>query len=316
MVSGLVLAVLLGPYLFYRAFSFSERLKWQRLPDVDVPAAKFEGTLKVAAWNIAHGRGTAKSNWNEKPEPKVGRIVEIAHFIRELDADVVVLNEVDFSATWSGGLDQGQTIAVHAGYPYYARQCNMDLGFLFGRWQFGNAILSRYPIEDAEVVELPALKEWEDWLAGHKRGLVCTMVLTPNTRINVMGLHLESRGEQIRVDSVKALSEQIAGMDGPLVVAGDLNTTPSAAPFANHTSQGENAFDTLIKSTGMLTAAFDLNDPAQLTFPAWKPKTAIDWVLCTPDDFKVVGHKVHHTQLSDHLPVTMQMRLDKPSDRP
>jgi len=73
----------------------------------------------------------------------------------------VVLNEADFDATWSGGINQAQWIAKHAGYPYHVEQRNYDVSLPFFKPRFGNAILSRWPILDAEQIELPAVSKWE-----------------------------------------------------------------------------------------------------------------------------------------------------------
>ena len=130
LVVGSLLILLFGPYLFYRATSFGERV---RVFSEDGPVAVAPETLRVMIWNIAHGRGVEDSNWSETAEPKVDRILEIAELIKQQDADVVILNEVDYAATWSGNFDQAAAIADVTGYPYYARQTNLDFGFLVGR---------------------------------------------------------------------------------------------------------------------------------------------------------------------------------------
>ena len=315
MVIGLVLILLFGPYLFFRVASFWERTKIICLPDVDIPVSTPDDSLTVVVWNIAHGRGAVRSNWQEKPEGKVRRVIEIAQFIKKLDADIVVLNEVDFSSTWSGGFDQAKAIARNAGFPYYARQCNLDFGFLIGRWQFGNVILSRYPILGVSAVDLPPFRDWEDWLVGRKRGLLCSIDLGKEGTIHVMGLHLEHRGEAIRLESARFLASQLLEIDGPLIVGGDLNTTPSSAPKANLTSSGDNAFDTLIELTGLHPKPLRVDDASQMTFPSWKPHTAIDWLLFSPDHFDWVDDQVMTSDLSDHLPVvTTLLRKRKPQD--
>ena len=180
----IVLAIVLLPYLYYRTTSSWRQLILTEIPSVsDVAAVESstpdsveedQASIRVAAWNIAHGRGSGDSNWKEGGDEKRGRVKQIAAMIKTFDADVVVLNEVDFSATWSGGFDQADLIAREAGYSVYLKQTNLDFGFLVGRWYFGNAILSRLPISEPEVVNLTPLAQWESWLVGHKRSLGCT----------------------------------------------------------------------------------------------------------------------------------------------
>ena len=308
MVGGLLFGILLGPYLFYRANSIQERVRVFKT-DVNEGAREDDGIIDLMVWNIAHGRGVANSNWEEGSTLKANRVMQIAAFIRDINPDVVVLNEVDFSAMWSGGFNQAAAIAEAAGFPYYARQVNLDFGFIFGRFQFGNVILSRFPIVNASVIDLPAFRDWEDWLVGCKRGLMSQLDLGSNRIINLAALHLDYRSEACRVDSVTSLIPRFQEVERPLIVAGDLNTTPSTAPYSSETPSGENAFDLLIESTGLQPAPLQVLNVDQLTFPAWAPKRAIDWVLYQPQFFQMESHQVLPSQLSDHLPVMVRLKI-------
>lgn len=308
---GAILAIALGPYLFFRATSFGERVKVVRVMS-NAAATQEADTLRIMTWNIAHGRGTAESNWSQGAEPKVRRILEIARLIREQQADIVVLNEVDFSATWSGGFDQARAIAEAAGFPWYARQCNLDFGFVFGRFQFGNVVMSRFPIREAQAIDLPPCSVWEDWLVGRKRGLLCT-VDPGGPEISVMGLHLEARGEPIRVQAANYLVKEISKIDRPLVLAGDLNTTPPWAPGVQqkYSPQGyhltENAFEVLVDQSGLRPLPASIDDKSQFTFPSTHPASTIDWVFYDETAFRARSHRVLQTELSDHLPVVVDL---------
>ena len=74
-----------------------------------------------------------------KPSERSDRLREIADFLIEVDADVVVLNEVDFDASWSGHLNQAEFLASRAKYPYRVEQRNLDFRVLGWTWRFGNA---------------------------------------------------------------------------------------------------------------------------------------------------------------------------------
>jgi len=308
MVVGLLLGILLGPYLFYRANSFQERVRVFKTDVSSTPHLNGD-VIDLMVWNIAHGRGVASSNWEEGSTGKAHRVMEIAAFIRSMNADVVVLNEVDFSAMWSGGFDQAAAIAEAAGFPYCARQVNLDFGFIIGRFQFGNVILSRFPITNASVIDLPAFRPWEDWLVGCKRGLMGEMDLGSIGKINLAALHLDHRYEACRVDSVGVLINRFQETLGPLIVAGDLNTTPRTAPYSIETPDGENAFDLLVDSTGLQPAPLQVLNIDQLTFPAWAPERAIDWVLYRLEFFQLESHQVLRSQLSDHRPVMVRLKI-------
>ena len=312
MFLGLIFALILGPYVFYRVSSGPSRIRVVEVSEQSSPR-DFDGTLKVVAWNIAHGRGVADSNWVGDAEQKAKRVMEIAQLIRQLEADVVVLNEVDFAATWSGHFNQAAGIAEAAGFPFFARQANLDFGFLFGRFQFGNVVLSRYPITQARALDLPPYREWEDWLVGRKRGVLCTVAIGKSRSVSIAGLHLEHRSEACRVESVRYLQEELAQLDGPLILLGDLNTTPRNSPQSRETADGYNAFDLLNASIGLQSAPLQILNADQLTFPAWAPVRAIDWILYRTKFFKLVEHEVVPTQLSDHRPVVATFRSIEPS---
>ena len=307
----IALAIILLPFLFFRFTSESRTLVRCEYPEVSAASRKLENgaspVLRVATWNIAHGRGSGDSNWEQGGDQKRKRVDQIAEKIRELNADVVILNEVDFSATWSGGNDQAQQIALKAGYPICIKQANLDFGFLFGRWYFGNAILSRLPIRDAKVVELQPLNEWESWLVGNKRGVSCIVELPNKEEVSVVGLHLESRGEAIRVNQMDDVARHLGMLSPPIVVAGDLNTTPSNFPNSRQDGDGINAFDKMIEQTQFsyqpdsIVGSADTNS-SLMTYSTLQPKSVIDWVLLS-HELRLADQQTIDSPLSDHRPV-------------
>ena len=80
----LLLLVALGPYLFFRATSFSRKIQ---LVEIDAPpaAVEFDGTLRVATWNIAHGRGATFDNWAGDGDSKQERLKAISELIIDMD---------------------------------------------------------------------------------------------------------------------------------------------------------------------------------------------------------------------------------------
>ena len=304
----IALAIIFLPYAFFRLTSDGRtltRCNFSEIQHTDANSTAGVGTtpsFRIATWNIAHGRGSGDSNWKEGGDEKSKRVEEIAVEIRKFDADVVVLNEVDFSATWSGGFDQAELIAKKAGYPICIKQANLDFGFIFGRWYFGNAILSRLPVTNERVVELQPLAEWESQLVGHKRGLSCTVEVSPQHSLSIIGLHLESRGEAIRVKQIDDVARHAGQFSGPLVVAGDLNTTPSQFPNSQSDSDGINAFDKLIEQTEFSYSPNSVAGTQSLTYSSVNPKLLIDWILLS-HELRLIKQEIIDSQLSDHRPV-------------
>ncbi|MDB4766197.1 endonuclease/exonuclease/phosphatase family protein [bacterium] len=307
----IALAIVLLPYAFFRLTSDGRKLIRCDLSEIEYDKA--DATVEdagdstkqkfcIATWNIAHGRGSGDSNWKEGGNEKRKRVEKIAAEIVKFDADVVILNEVDFSATWSGGFDQAELIAKKAGYPICIKQANLDFGFIFGRWYFGNVILSRLPVTDQQVVELQPMADWEAQVVGHKRGLSCTIEISPQHSLSIVGLHLESRGEAIRVKQIDDVARHAGQLTGPIVIAGDLNTTPSNFPNSQTDFSGVNAFDKLIEQTQFSYSPDSVIGTQSLTYSTIEPKLLIDWILLS-HELRLVKQEIIDSQLSDHRPV-------------
>ena len=321
-IALLLLLVALAPYLFSRIFAAKNRIRhFDHSAKMEVleemanlpkplsdksPDLTVESVTKVVAFNIAHGRGPTDDNWEEEGKSKAERIEQIASLLKRLDADVVVLNEVDFDSSWSGRQNQANAIAELAGYRFHVEQRNLDFGFPFASWNFGNAILSKHPITETSVVDFPPLKEWEDWLVGCKRGVVCQINPPGQSPFRIVAVHLEHRNEPVRVQSSKQIID-LAKLGGhPLIAAGDFNSTPVGFPQSNQTC--ENALDVLVASKQFQILPQSPPGPAELTFSSYGPKSTIDWVMLPPD-WAVESYEPVDSDLSDHRPVVASFKI-------
>jgi endonuclease/exonuclease/phosphatase family metal-dependent hydrolase len=226
------------------------------------------------------------------------RLDRIGQLLSRVDADIVVLNEVDFDARWSHSVNQAQYLARRAGYRHWAAQRNYDLRVLFWKWRFGNAVLSKYPITRARVIDFPPYAVWEAWLAGKKKGVVCD-VQVGDDRLRIIGAHLSPRSEFVRVESALMLTEIAAGSSVPVILAGDLNSTPPGFPSAVSDPTGRNALLELTESGQFLASWEKSPGPQYYTFPANRPRSTIDWILIPPD-WNFLGYQVRSSRLSDH----------------
>jgi endonuclease/exonuclease/phosphatase family metal-dependent hydrolase len=300
----LLLAVVLVPYVFSRLASPWRCLSIHAAPDVVSSKSPAPGAqLRIACYNIAHGRGVAVSNWDGgSREERTHRLDQIAELIRGIDADVLVLNEVDFDSSWSHSVNQAQYLAEKAGYPYWAEQRNLDFRILTWKWRFGNAVLSKYPISNARVVDLPGYSTWETVSAGKKRGLVCDITLGDQV-LRVAGVHFSHRSESLRVRSAAALVDIATGSSLPTIVAGDLNSTPPGFPQSASDSSGNNAI-AILDGSGRLQRKPIATPPTNqdLTYHSVEPRCVIDWILIPPK-WRFVQYGVELSHLSDHRPV-------------
>lgn len=294
-VVSLALILTLTPYLYSRITSSWRCLSVHASPGDDAPS--LDGRpLRIACYNIAHGRGQSKSNWTgESKAVRELRLDEIAKQIAFVDADIVVLNEVDFDSSWSFSVNQAKYLADSAGYPYRAEQRNLDFRFLFWTWRFGNAVLSRFPIRESKVLDFPSYSQAETLLAGKKRGLEC-VVDTNGTLIDIAGVHLSHRNEGVRTRSIDLLVDKT----NPKLIAGDFNSTPTGFPGSTTDASVGNAIDRVDETALFQRRPFDSppND-SQLTFHSNNPGSVIDWILAS-EDWKIVDYKAIPSLLSDH----------------
>lgn len=209
----------------------------------------------------------------------------IANQLRTLeDTDVLILNEADVGMKRTGYRDVPRHLAatLHMSYAYAVEFVEVDPVFDLGlekidlpdgneqqrldqdlqidraqyRGLHGNAVLSRYPIERARVLRLPACYDWygkeiqavakleqgKRWTAGKlfrerierevRRGgrmaliVDITVPALPTGRLTVISVHLENRcPPECRQKQMRALLATIRTIDNPVVLAGDLNTS-------------------------------------------------------------------------------------------
>ena len=315
----LIVGVILTPYFISRYQASANRIKLvfddQVLGEKEASEDSNVRSLTVATFNIAHGRGTKAGNWSEGASPKYERIKAIADTLREIDADVVVMNEVDFDSTWSGHQNQAAAIAEAAGYAYRVDQRNLDFRFIYGSFRFGNVILSRYPIADAQVLDFPPEKIWEDWLVGCKRGVVASIRLNQFQRIRVAAVHLEHRSEFSRVAGAKTILNLLDTTGkNPLIAAGDFNSTPTGYPKSRKHHSGDNAMGVLLDGDAFWYEPTAMPRKDQFTFSTMKPTSVIDWILVSKapsqDRSPFNSYRVVDTPLSDHRIVVAEVQLE------
>ena len=295
------------------AVSSAEATDMAGTPEVpDAPAVAALDTIRVLAWNIAHARGdlmqgTLQNFRGGDGATRTARMIRIARVILEADADVVALNEVDFDAAWSDGLNQAEALARGTGYDAWVEQRNFDYSLLLADFAFGNALLSRLPIEEVRPVPIPPHRRIEAALIGAKTAAV-VRIETAAGPVAVVPIHLEFRDAATRLAAVPPL----AGLRDdapPLILAGDFNSSPPGWPGADPTT----AVGELMRLGWQSPRAAMEPASGELTFPSPDPARAIDWVLAEPP-LRILESRVVRgdPELSDHLPVlaVIEVRRD------
>ena len=278
----------------------------------DAPDAATTDTIRVLAWNIAHARGdlmqgTLQNFRGGDGATRTARMIRIARVLLEADADVVALNEVDFDAAWSDGLNQAEALARGTGYDAWVEQRNFDYSLLLAGFAFGNALLSRLPIETARPVPIPPHRRLEAVVIGAKTAAV-VRIETAAGPVAVVPIHLEFRDAATRLAAVPRLAA-LRDDAPPLILAGDFNSSPPGWPGADATT----AVGELMRLGFQSPRAAMEPASGELTFPSPDPVRAIDWVLAEPP-LRILESRVVRgdPELSDHLPVlaVIEVRRD------
>jgi len=170
-------------------------------------------TLRVLTYNIHHGEGT----------DEVFDLERLATVINDLSPDIVALQEVDKNTDRASGVDQAAVLG---------KLCKMHHAFgqamPYSNGQYGEAILSRFPITKTLVHPLP-----------YDRGQEPRAALEAHIQVNgigpivFVGTHLCHQSNENRVQQNQRLGDLLSKDAGPpVILAGDFNARPGSAPMA------------------------------------------------------------------------------------
>lgn len=209
----------------------------------------------------------------------------VAEVIREADADIVALNEVDKSTTRSGGLDQTAELARRAGYPHYV---HVRAATLFGG-DYGLAVLSKHPIVEAKGFTLPTTRLIET------RAVARAVIDLEGQQLSVYVTHLsnEPKRAHLRARQAQFIARLMASDARPKVLAGDLNDTVDSPA--------------LLLLSRNLTETFGeagVGAPETYPLPFPFPNLRLDYVLASKE-LRPTRAMVVRKLASDHYPLVV-----------
>lgn len=203
----------------------------------------------------------------------------IAHMLR--DYDIIALQETDAGSRRSGYQNQIEMLADTAGFDYWHVQVNRNLGRIA---QHGLGLLSRFAPYAISEHKLPG--------AIPGRGALLARFGEKTEPLVVVVTHLAlTRGP--RSQQLAHISKLTQDFEH-VIVMGDTNC-------------GANA---LRKNAALADGRLQVQHTLLPTFPSWRPRRDIDHILVSPS-IHVQSARTLPVQLSDHLPVVMEVRLPK-----
>ena len=291
----LCLAVSLSGVLRLFGYATEPLLSDQEIHRVVSGPTRFEhayderGDLKVITWNIERGEAYES----------------VLAVLRALDGDVLLLQEVDRDCRRTEYRDVARDLAVALGMNWISAGEFQEIGEGRGGRPAitGQAILSRYPIDDAGVLRFAAQDRWR-WsinpVQPRRGGRIALRARTAG--LLLYNTHIESGGNEalqrrqiaeILLDQSRHGEQQM-----PVLIGGDFNNGPilQAAMFGY-----------------LSAAAFSdaLGAAAQRGPTSFGQRHPIDWIFVknlTP----IRGRIVDASDASDHSPVMAALDLASP----
>lgn len=265
----IVAAIMLMIYADFKYTSISASMEKKLIyEENDSSIAEVMPDIKVMTYNIH--RGVNRDN-----ELNLDGIVEA---VRNSGAEIIALQEVERYSVRTKFQDQIGYIADKLSMQYvFGKSVNILNG------QFGNAILSKYPIEEYEVRELPS--------KGEKRTLLRARLDVYGNKISFYNTHLGLKQSE-RDKQIEEILK-IAGDGNNFILAGDFNEK--------------------VDKLGAITqkygdcASFENND-SKATFVNEGLSERIDYIF-TSKGFEVKSYNVPISDASDHYPVVTTLKF-------
>jgi endonuclease/exonuclease/phosphatase family metal-dependent hydrolase len=223
---------------------------------------QYKSQLIIMTYNINHGLGI---------DNKLD-IDRIASVIAASGADIVGLNEVDNRMLRSGFRNQVKLVADKLGMNYiFGSAMNLGIG------NYGNAILSKFPIKEVKNYRLPGK------IGLEPRALLETKIeINENTYLYIMTTHLSLNHEE-RIKQIEWIENYLINIKDPFLIMGDFNME----------------LEELQKYKSLISNI--------KTYPSQEADESIDQIYSNYN-CKIKGYSIL-TNASDHLPVILEIDL-------
>ena len=234
------------------------------------------GSLNIVNYNLQMGFDT---------DGRLG-MEALAEVMLDADADIVVLQEVSRGWLMNSSMDTLSWLSYRLDMPYVFVPAADPV--------WGNAILSRYPIEEFELNALPR------GTGSMRRSFFMVEIDYGGSDIvRIIGTHLHhvDTDTDVRIPQVDAI---VAGWDGAsrTLLMGDMNARAGEADLIRYTEAG------LID----VYSAMGFADDEGLTFISNDLYQRIDWIFASPD-VTYLDFTIPQTTASDHLPLVVTVEL-------
>jgi endonuclease/exonuclease/phosphatase family metal-dependent hydrolase len=242
------------------------------------PVRQVPTTFRVMTYNIHHGEGLDR---------KVD-LRRIADLIKREQADIVALQEVDKGVKRTSKRDLPAELASLTGMT-----CVFSNNFHFQEGEYGNAVLTRFPVKQWTNTHYKMLRP------GEQRGILQLVLDVHGRELVFMDTHIDFRGDDterlMNAAEIKEIVRQNRGR--PIILCGDFNDTPTSRTHDRIAEDFVDAWSAVEAGSGF-------------TIPAEKPAKRIDYIWIGKDGPLVpLKAWVPESAASDHLPLVAELRL-------
>lgn len=323
----LLLVVALSVFYFWGSSSNLDSSEYASIYSFEYEDLEFEeDTFRLMTYNMGYlsGMTNNKAVGRKKSlfDVNMDRMVRL---LNEKEVDVVCLQEIDFNSKRSFFVDQLNELAEQCRYSHASRVINWDKKYVpfpywpvtmhFGGVLSGQAILSKFPIQDNERIILTAADYAFYYNAFYLDRLAQVDIVSIGGRdVLVINVHFEAWDARAREQQARELIALYKKYEKeyPILMVGDFNSTPpgSTAPY-----MVEKTIESILEIEGMEMAIGlerYLNDEASyFTFSSVDPTIKIDHIFYNSSKIKVINARVvkEASDISDHLPVMADIIL-------
>lgn len=265
----IIAVILIVAYMKYISTSVPVALEKKVIEDGHFSAmADIMPEIRVMTYNIHRGI-------NKNSELDLDGMAEV---IKNSEAEIIALQEVERFSVRTRFQDQIKYIADKLSMQYaFGKSINILNG------QYGNAILSKYPIEEYEVSELPS--------EGEQRTLLKAGLNVQGNRISIYNTHLGLKQSErnMQIEEIMRISQG----EKIFIIAGDFNTSMDKLP---------------IITTKLIDCGNFQDNAGKATFEEDGLSERIDYIFVSKN-FEVKDYQVIKADASDHYPVVSVLKI-------
>lgn len=344
-----LLLLFLGAFVVFYFWAGSPAISEDKLATVHDygvsgrPAATPKDQYTIVTYNVGYFSGMANNlPFALDKDFVLGNLQKAAEVLAQLDPDIIAMQEIDFEAARTSGMDQlaylaaaiNKSPAPGPAMRYGAKTVNWNKTYVpfpywpisanFGRMVSGLAILSRYPLSG---LQRHVLAKRGDKPFYYQRFYIDRMaecaIVDVGRPLAVINVHLESWDRGTRAEQIQQVAGFVREMrqKAPVILLGDFNTVPIWAAqktgfpdeFQDYTD--EKTLLVVMNDLGLKPAIGPDDCPgdqrATLTFPSAAPTRKVDHIFYDPKNIEIVSWGVvsEAGSASDHLPLMMKFRF-------